>query len=64
METCTIQDLGGLRELVSLVYGIEGPLVVFDDGSECLVAMRPAVFEDILFETSQIEEEGRRSLHL
>ena len=64
METCTIQNLNGLRELVALAYGAEGPVVVLDDESECLVAMRPAVFERILFDAGEIEAEGPEGLHL
>ena len=64
MEKRTIQDLGGLQELVAAVYEVEEPVVVLDDESECLIAMRPAMLERILFDTVLIGVEGPASLHL
>lgn len=64
MKTCTLQDLGSLQELVAQAQGVDAPVVVFDGEDECLVAMRPPVFERILFDVDSLAHEGRKSLRL
>lgn len=64
MDTCNLDKLTQARDLVSLAQGSDEPVVVFDGEDECLVAMRPAVFERILFETNQLNCGKRGSLHL
>jgi len=64
METCTIQTIGSTRELVSLAQGADAPVVVFDGEDECLVAMRPSVFEHILFDIDRLNLEERKTLRL
>ena len=64
METCTIQDIGGVKELVSLAQGADQPVIVYEGEDECLVAMRPSVFERILFDIERLNLEERKTLRL
>ena len=64
MKTYMLQDSGNLKELVVQAQGADEPLVVFDGEDECLVVMRPPVFERLLFDADSLAREGRRSLHL
>ena len=64
MKTCEIQDLGSLRELVARAFSVREPILVTDGDDECLVVMRPSVFEDVLIGTERLERAGRRSLRL
>jgi len=64
MKTYKMEELGTLRELVAETQGVDDPVIVFDGDDECLVAMRPSVFERILVDTDRIAYESRRSLRL
>lgn len=64
METCNLDKLTLARDLVNLAQGSDDPVVVFDGEDECLVAMRPPVFERILFDTDLLNYGSRASLHL
>ena len=64
MDTCNLDKLTQAKDLVSLAQASDEPVIVFDGEDECLVAMRPAVFERILFETDQLNCAERHSLHL
>ena len=59
-----LNSLESLRALVAQVQAADEPVVVFDGDDECLVAMRPAVFERILFDTSILNCDGRAGLRL
>ncbi|MBR0403830.1 MAG: hypothetical protein IJI68_01310 [Eggerthellaceae bacterium] len=50
--------------LVGLAQSSEEPLIVFDGDDECLIVMRPAVFERILFDTDLLNCADRASLCL
>ena len=64
MGTTTLQELCSLRGLVAQAQQSDEPVIVFDDEDECLVAMRPPVFERILFDSDLLNCENRKSLHL
>ena len=50
METCNLDKLTQAKDLVILAQGSDEPVIVFDGDDECLIAMRPPVFERILFD--------------
>ena len=60
METVALNKLENARTLVVQAHATDEPIVVFDGDDECLVAMRPAVFERILFDTNLLNCEGRQ----
>ena len=64
MNTCTLEKLTGLRDLVARAQGADEPVIVFDGEDECLVCMRPPVFERMLFDTGELALAGRASLRL
>ena len=59
-----LNSLESVRALVGQVQAVDEPVVVFDGDDECLITMRPAVFERILFDTSILNCDGRESLRL
>lgn len=63
METCNLQNLENVSGLVSCAQASDEPVIVFDGEDECLVAMRPAVFERILFDSDLLNCEKRETLH-
>lgn len=64
MKTCDMQTIGGVADLVALAQGADSPVVVFNGEDECLVAMRPPVFERILFDLDCLNGEDRKTLRL
>ena len=62
METVALNKLESARSLVAQAHATDEPIVVFEDESECLVAMRPEVFERILFDTHLLNCEDRTKL--
>lgn len=63
MKTHTLQDLNGVKDLVCLAQASDEPAIVFDGEDECLVVMRPPVFERILFDTDLLNCDNRDALH-
>lgn len=61
IELCTLK---GVAELVGAAHEIDEPVIVFDGEGECLVAMRPSVFERILFDTDLLNQTDRASLRV
>lgn len=59
METVALNRLENVKTLVGQAQATDEPIIVFDGNDECLVAMRPAVFERILFDTHLLNMEGR-----
>ena len=64
MDICALDSVKDVRSLVGLAQENDEPIVVFDGEDECLVAMRPAVFERILFDTDLLNCMDRDELHL
>ena len=64
METYKLQELENLNGLVSRAQMSDEPLIVFDEDDECLIAMRPSVFERILFDSDLLNSGKRETLHL
>ena len=64
MDTVVLNELENVRSLVAQAHATDEPVVVFDGDDECLVAMRPAVFERILFDTSLLNMEDRAGFRL
>ncbi|HAM15959.1 MAG TPA: hypothetical protein DCP91_08920 [Eggerthellaceae bacterium] len=64
MKEYSSEELNDIKSLIAAVHAEDDPIVVFNAGEECLVAMRPAIFERILVEGAQVAAEDRRSLRL
>lgn len=64
MEMQTIRVTDTMRDLVRAAHQTSDPVIVFDGPDECLVAMRPAVFERILFDGEHLHAEGHSAMHL
>ena len=64
METRSIESLSCINDLVGAVHASEEPVVVFDGDDECMVAMRPAVLERLLFDSSLLNATDRETLRL
>lgn len=64
MGTCTLNSVNDVHALVGLAQASDEPIIVFDGDDECLIAMRPAVFERILFDTDLLNCIDRDSLCL
>ena len=59
-----MRALSGVETLVAAAHETDEPIIVFDGEDECLVAMRPAVFERILFDSDLLNSASRETLHL
>ena len=59
----TLQNLAGIDQLISDAQTSDEPVIVFDGEDECLVAMRPVVFERILADIDNLNS-IRPSAHL
>lgn len=59
IELCAVADI---RSLVSKAHEADEPIVVSDADDECLVVMKPAVFERILLDSDLLNWEGRATL--
>jgi hypothetical protein len=64
MITRTLQDLASVEQLVGDAQASDEPVIVFDGKDECLVAMRPVVFEHILSDIDDLRRAHRPTLHL
>ena len=63
MGTCALDSMKDIRSLVGFTQASDEPVVFLDGEDECLVAMRPAVFERILFDTDLLNCIDRDELH-
>ncbi len=59
IELCAIADI---RTLVSKAYETDEPIVVSDSDDDCLVVMKPSVFERILFDSDLLNWENRETM--
>lgn len=64
MGSIELRALSGVESLVASAHETDEPLIVFDGEDECLVAMRPAVFERILYDSDLLNSAKRETLHL
>ena len=64
MEAISMNAVQDVNQLVGKVHEASEPVVVFDGDDECLVAMRPADFERILFDSSLLNCSDRESIAL
>ena len=64
MEFVELRALSGAEDLVAAAHGVSEPIVVLDGEDECMVVMRPAVFERILFDSDLLNRSEREMLHL
>ena len=64
MGSIELRALSGVEGLVAAAHDVDEPIIVFNGEDECLVAMRPAVFERILFDTDLFNAANRETLHL
>ena len=59
-----LHALSGVGDLVAAAHEANEPIVVIDGEDECMVVMRPAVFERILFDSDLLNRSEREMLHL
>lgn len=64
MGSIELRTLSDVTALIAAAHSVDEPVSVFDGDDECLVAMRPAVFERILFDTDLLNNAEREALHL
>lgn len=64
MEAFEMSASTTMQALVGMAHEVDEPVVVLNGEEECLVAMRPAVFERILFDTNLLNCEDRESIWL
>lgn len=62
MGICCLNSIDTVRELVGVVQESDEPIIVLDGEEECLIAMRPAVFERILFDSDLLNSASREAL--
>ena len=64
MGSIELRTLSDVAALVGAAHESDEPIVLFDGEDECLVAMRPSVFERILFDTDLLNRTDRSTLYL
>lgn len=64
MGSIDLRTLSETKTLIAAAHDSDEPIIVLDGEDECLVAMSPAVFERILFDTDLLNSTKRESLHL
>ena len=64
MGSIELRTLSDVASLVAIAHESDEPVVVHDGDDECLIAMRPAVFERILFDTDLLNWSGRETFRL
>lgn len=62
MDTYALKPESRIEDIIAAAHVAEGPVAVLDGGSECLIALRPAVFETLLFGSLMLECAGRSTL--
>ena len=62
MEAVTLDECASVRPVMSVAYQTGEPVVLLDGKDECLVVMRPAVFERILFDSDLLNCSDRASM--
>ena len=55
--------MSNVNALIATAHETDEPVIVYDGEDECLVAMRPAVFERILFDSDLLNQSNRSTLH-
>ena len=63
MGSIELRTLSNASALVAAAHETDEPVIVYDGEDECLVAMRPVVFERILFDSSLLNQSDRSTLH-
>ena len=62
MGICSLNSIDTVRELLGVAQACDEPVIVLDGEEECLVAMRPAVFERILFDSDLLNSVSREAM--
>ena len=62
MGSIELRTLSNASALVAAAHETDEPVIVYDGEDECLVVMRPAVFERILFDSSLLNQSDRSTL--
>ena len=62
MDTLLLENNPTVRELVQMTHREGMPVVVRDGEDECLIALTPAAFERILFDTGVLNLADREAL--
>ena len=62
METYALNSINDVKSLVGLAQSDDEPIAVFDGDDECLIAMRPGVFERLLFDSDLLNHTDRESI--
>lgn len=63
MDVIELRALETTNMLIARAQGADEPVVVLDGEDECLIAMRPAVFERLLFDSNLLNCSARSTLH-
>lgn len=64
MGSIELRSLSDVTALVGAACESDEPIILYDGEDECLVAMRPSVFERILFDSDLLNRTDRSTLHL
>ena len=64
MNCIDVQGISCIHDLVRAAQSEDEPVIVLDGEDECLIAMRPAVFERILFDSDLLNCAERETLRL
>lgn len=64
MHTFELSNDNNMNGLISAIHESNDPLVVSEDGAECFIAMKPTVFEHILFGTDELDRTDRVTMRL
>lgn len=63
MDTHDLNSQTLVTDLLKVAFEADGPVVLTQDGEECLVIMSPKAFEDLLFASFSLDGADRSSLH-
>lgn len=63
MDAYALDAVQNTAQLVHWVQRSNDPVLVFEGRSECLVAMRPTVFERLLRQSEGLSREARSLMH-
>lgn len=62
MDTYALKPDSRIQDVVAAAQRAEGPVAVLEEGSECFIALRPDVFETLLFGSLVLECTDRSTL--
>lgn len=63
MKSYELTSTDSIGSLISATCEVDEPVIVSGATGDCLIAMQPAVFEDLLYGSSLLECADRSTLH-